>query len=60
MRMVLGKKGAGLIQKGKHQHLLPVPVDENLAMIYTELGVYAGERLGTLRRSIALAPARSR
>jgi hypothetical protein len=35
------------IQKGKTSTLLPVPVDENLAMIYTELGVYAGERLGT-------------
>ncbi len=47
MRMVLGKKEPVWIQKGKTSTLLPVPVDENLAMIYTELGVYAGERLGT-------------
>jgi hypothetical protein len=47
MRMVLGKKEPIWIQKGKTSTLLPVPVDENLAMIYTELGVYAGERLGT-------------
>ncbi len=47
MRMILGKKEPQWIQKGKTSTLLPVPIDENLAMIYTELGVYAGERLGT-------------
>lgn len=47
MRMILGKKEPQWIQKGKPTTLLPVPIDENLAMIYTELGVYAGERLGT-------------
>ena len=47
MRMVLGKKEPTWIQKGKPSTLLSVPIDENMSMIYTELGVYAGERLGT-------------
>ncbi len=47
MRMVLGKKEPTWIQKGKSSALLTVPIDENMAMIYTELGIYAGERLGT-------------
>ncbi len=47
MRLVIGKKEPTWIEKGKTKALLPVPVDENLSMIYTELGVYAGERLGT-------------
>lgn len=47
MRLVIGKKEPSWIEKGKPKALLPVPIDENLPMIYTELGVYAGERLGT-------------
>jgi hypothetical protein len=47
MRLVIGKKEPTWIEKGKTKSLLPVPIDENLPMIYTELGVYAGERLGT-------------
>lgn len=47
MRLVIGKKEPSWIEKGKSKTLLPVPIDENLPMIYTELGVYAGERLGT-------------
>lgn len=35
------------IQNAARKKLLQVKVDENLPLIYTELGVYAGQRLGT-------------
>jgi hypothetical protein len=49
LRMVLGKGEASWIEKESPQKLVIVPVDfnKNVAMIYTELGVYSGERLGT-------------
>lgn len=47
MRLVLGKKPPVWEQSGKQKQLLPVPIEENLAMIYTDLGVYRGEIMGT-------------
>jgi hypothetical protein len=47
LRMILGKGQSTWIQGKKSTPLLPVPVGENLHMIYNELGIYTGEHLGT-------------
>ena len=47
LRLVLNKKDAAWVSKGKRMPLVYVPVGKNLRMIYAELGVYDGERLGT-------------
>jgi hypothetical protein len=47
LRLVLSKNEQAWLQGGKTVKLTPVPIDENATMIYTELGVYSGERLGT-------------
>lgn len=47
MRLVIGKKEPTWIAGKQSTTLLPVPIEDNLAMIYTELGVYAGEPMGT-------------
>jgi hypothetical protein len=41
-------KSETMWMKGKAQtKLIFLPVEANVPMIYTELGVYAGEKLGT-------------
>jgi hypothetical protein len=49
LRMILNKtpKESSWVVNGKPGKLLLVPVEDNIAMIYNELGVYSGERLGT-------------
>lgn len=47
MRLILDKKETAWTAQGKNTPLRLVPTDENLAMIWNELGVYAGEKLGT-------------
>ena len=47
LRLILGKNEGSWIEKGKPKKLVLVPVEDNVRMIYTELGVYAGERMGT-------------
>jgi hypothetical protein len=48
LRMVIDRKQPTLwIQSGKRTTLREVPVEENLPLIYNELGVYTGARLGT-------------
>lgn len=49
LRMVIGRSEASWIEKEAPQKLVIVPIDfnKNVAMIYNELGVYSGERLGT-------------
>ena len=48
LRLILGKSESSWIEgKNKPKKLLLVPVEDNVKMIYTELGVYTGERLGT-------------
>jgi hypothetical protein len=47
LRLILGKSESSWIEKGKNKKLTIVPVDDNIPMIFNELGVYAGERLGT-------------
>jgi hypothetical protein len=36
-----------IVDRKKRTELRPVPIAENLALVYNELGVYAGVRLGT-------------
>jgi hypothetical protein len=47
LRLVLSKNEHAWLHGGKTVKLTPVPVEDNAYMIYSELGVYAGERLGT-------------
>jgi hypothetical protein len=47
LRLVLNKSET-MWMKGKAQtKLIFLPIDANVPMIYTELGVYTGEKLGT-------------
>lgn len=47
LRLILGKQETSWIQNSKPTKLTWVPVDDNHVMIYTDLGVYAGQPLGT-------------
>jgi hypothetical protein len=47
LRLVLAKQDSTWIVREKPSKLTWVPVEENHTMIYTDLGVYLGERLGT-------------
>jgi hypothetical protein len=47
LRLVLSRKDAEWIKGKDKTQLTNVPPDDNLPMIFTELGVYAGEPLGT-------------
>ncbi|WP_395846860.1 hypothetical protein [Cystobacter fuscus] len=48
LRLVVEKEQPSLwIENKKKTELRPVPVEENMPLIYNELGVYTGARLGT-------------
>jgi hypothetical protein len=47
LRLILGKQETTWIKDDKPTKLIWVPVDDNHVMIYTDLGVYTGEPLGT-------------
>ncbi len=47
LRLLIDKKEVAWIEAGARRKLTLVPVEENIAMIYNELGVYAGEKLHT-------------
>lgn len=47
LRLVLSKGESVWIKKKQRTELVNVPVLDNHVMIYTDLGVYMGERLGT-------------
>jgi hypothetical protein len=47
LRLVLGRGDAAWIRGKKRTKLLLVPVERNVPFIYSELGPYVGERLGT-------------
>ncbi|MCG8420003.1 MAG: hypothetical protein MJE77_18890 [Proteobacteria bacterium] len=47
LRLILDKSKATWITRRRNRPLRLVPVDKNLQMIYNELGVYVGARLGT-------------
>lgn len=47
LRLVLSRKEASWIRGKKKTPLTIVPVEQNVQLIYNELGVYVGQRLGT-------------
>lgn len=47
LRLVLGRRESTWIAGKKETKLLSLPVEDNHVLIYGDLGVYAGERLGT-------------
>jgi hypothetical protein len=47
LRLILGKNESTWVEGKAKTRLLLVPVEDNGAMIYSELGPYLGERLGT-------------
>lgn len=47
LRLVLDKKESAWVQKGKREPLKSLPVEDNVALIYADLGVYSGQPLGT-------------
>jgi hypothetical protein len=47
LRVVLSKRESLWAAHGKEQKLILLPLEDNVVMIYSELGVYTGERLGT-------------
>jgi hypothetical protein len=47
LRLILDKKQSKWIAGKKETELVSLPIEDNRIMIYTDLGVYAGQRLGT-------------
>lgn len=47
LRLILGKNESSWIRHKKTTPLTIVPIEDNVPMIYNELGVYSGKRLGT-------------
>jgi hypothetical protein len=47
LRLILEKSESFWVSKGKRAELTLVPVDKNVQMIYNQLGVYIGLRIGT-------------
>lgn len=47
LRLILGKGESVWIEGKKQSKLVLLPIDDNRKMIYTDLGVYLGQRLGT-------------
>ena len=47
LRLVLDKKQSAWVEKGKKRELKSLPVEDNVQLIYSDLGVYSGQPLGT-------------
>jgi hypothetical protein len=47
LRLILDKKQSKWVAGKKETELVSLPIQDNHIMIYTDLGVYAGQRLGT-------------
>jgi hypothetical protein len=47
LRLVLDQKHSMWVVGKKETELVSLPIEENRIMIYTDLGIYAGQRLGT-------------
>ena len=47
LRLILDRRESSWIENDKPKPLRLVPVEDNLSMIYNDLGIYSGERLGT-------------
>lgn len=47
LRLLLGKNETQWVVKNKATRLTIVPVEDNVAMIFNDLGVYVGQKMGT-------------
>jgi hypothetical protein len=47
LRLVLDRKEAAWVKGKSRTTLTPLPVDDNVQLIYSDLGAYTGQRLGT-------------
>ena len=47
LRFVLNKSEKTWVEGKKETKLIDLPIDDNHVLIYTDLGVYTGQRLGT-------------
>jgi hypothetical protein len=47
LRLVLARNEVTWVKGKRRIPLIPLPVEDNHVLIYTDLGVYAGQRLGT-------------
>jgi hypothetical protein len=47
LRLVLDRKEAAWVKGKARTKLTPLPIEDNAALIYTDLGAYTGQRLGT-------------
>jgi hypothetical protein len=47
LRLVLDRKEAAWVQGKARTTLVPLPIEDNAALIYGDLGAYTGQRLGT-------------
>jgi hypothetical protein len=47
LKLVLGKKEASWVQANKAKNLILLPIEDNAQLIYSDLGVYSGQPLGT-------------
>jgi hypothetical protein len=47
LRLVAARNEASWVRGKKRTRLIPLPVEDNHVLIYTDLGVYTGQRLGT-------------
>lgn len=47
LRLVLDRKEAAWVKGKARTSLTPLPVEDNAQLIYTDLGAYTGQRLGT-------------
>jgi hypothetical protein len=47
LRLVLDRKEAAWVKGKARTTLVPLPIEDNAQLIYTDLGAYVGQRLGT-------------
>jgi hypothetical protein len=47
LRLVLDRKEAAWVKGKSRTTLVPLPIEDNAQLIYTDLGAYTGQRLGT-------------
>jgi hypothetical protein len=47
LRLILGQKESSWVEGEKPRKLTLLPLEKNLQVVYNDLGVYSGERLGT-------------
>ncbi len=47
LRLVLEKEHSYWVRKGRKERLVNVPIEKNLGLIYTDLGVYEGQPFGS-------------